>query len=141
MTSVDFVSEQISFECEKQAALSEWIADVCSKEKKQLGLVTYIFCSDEYLLNVNKQYLNHDYYTDVITFDYSEDDILSGDIFISIDRVKDNAQVADIQFVDELHRIMIHGVLHLAGYHDKKPDEKAQMTHLEDIYLSLRSFK
>jgi len=141
MASVTFVSEQISFECEQQELLTDWLVTVCANENKELTELTYIFCSDEYLLGVNRKFLQHDYYTDVITFDYSENNIISGDVFISVDRVKENAQTADNQFIDELHRVMVHGLLHLIGYQDKEHKEKTRMTSLEDIYLSLRAFE
>ena len=140
MASVTFVSEQIDFQCPYQNTLASWLESVCTKEFKTLSDLTYIFCSDQYLLQVNQKFLQHDYYTDVITFDYSEGTAVSGDVFISIERVTENAQTADIQFIEELHRVMIHGLLHLLGHNDKTPKEKSQMTTLEDIYLSLRSF-
>ena len=112
-----------------------WIKETVSKEQKQTGEISFIFCGDEYLLDINKQYLDHDYYTDIITFDYVEDSVLSGDIFISIDRVKENASEFRVSFDDELNRIMIHGVLHLAGYKDKAKDDKELMTSKEDYYL------
>jgi rRNA maturation RNase YbeY len=95
-----------------------------------------IFCSDEYLLDVNKKYLNHDYYTDIITFDYVEDKIISGDIFISSDRVRENANQFNVSFEMELFRIIIHGILHLLGYKDKTKKDKSLMTEKENFYLS-----
>jgi len=113
----------------------KWIKDTISKEGSQTGDISFIFCSDDYLLEINKQYLNHDYYTDIITFDYVEDDVISGDIFISIDRVKENAAAFQVSFLNELNRILIHGVLHLLGYKDKSDEEKKLMTSKEDYYL------
>ncbi len=106
-----------------------------SDENKSDGELSFIFCSDNYLLEMNKNYLNHDYYTDVITFDYCENDIVSGDIFISIDRIKENAKIYKTTFQNELHRIMIHGVLHLVGYSDKTDKEQKQMREKENFYL------
>lgn len=113
------------------------IEAVLSNENRTLGEINYIFCSDEYLLNINKQYLNHDYYTDVISFDYSEDDIISGDIFISVDTVKDNAKEYDVEFEKELARVMVHGVLHFIGYKDKTDEDAKQMRQKENQYLPL----
>lgn len=113
------------------------IEAVLSNENRTLGEINYIFCSDEYLLNINKQYLKHDYYTDVISFDYSEDDIISGDIFISVDTVKDNAKEYDVKFEKELARVMVHGVLHFIGYKDKTDEDAKQMRQKENQYLPL----
>jgi rRNA maturation RNase YbeY len=113
---------------------------VIGEEKKKTGDISFIFCSDEYLLGINQQYLEHDYYTDIITFDDVSGELISGDIFISVDRVRENAEIYGQSFSDELHRIIIHGVLHLLGYKDKEPDQKEIMTGKEDYYLSVRSF-
>lgn len=110
---------------------------VLANENRTLGEVNYIFCSDEYLLNINKQYLNHDYYTDVISFDYSEDGIISGDIFISVDTVKDNAKEYEVEFEKELARVMVHGVLHFIGYKDKTDEDAKLMRQKENQYLPL----
>lgn len=117
--------------------LKNWIKSVILSEGKKLGDVNYIFCSDEYLLEVNKQYLDHDYYTDIITFDYVEGERISGDIFVSVDRVKENAGQFGVSFDIELRRILVHGVLHLIGFPDKEPDEKKLMTSKEDQYLAI----
>lgn len=116
--------------------IKEWIKSVIISENKKPGAINYIFCSDEYLLNVNREYLDHDYFTDIITFDYVENNLISGDIFISVDRVRENASQYGVDFNDELKRILVHGVLHLLGYPDKKPEEKKIMTEKEDFYLS-----
>lgn len=113
------------------------IETVLANENRTLGEVNYIFCSDEYLLNINKQYLNHDYYTDVISFDYSEDGIISGDIFISVDTVKDNAKEYEVEFEKELARVMVHGVLHFIGYKDKTDEDAKLMRQKENQYLPL----
>lgn len=137
---IDFFSESIDFSFNAEKEVSIWIKDVATNESKDLGDITYVFCNDEYLLNVNREYLDHDYYTDIITFDYTEGNIISGDIFISIDRVRDNALSFDVSFVDELHRVIIHGILHLCGYKDKSEIEASTMRKMEDISLNLRRF-
>lgn len=112
-----------------------WIKCVASEHGKKLGEVAYIFCDDEKILEVNNQYLGHNYYTDVITFDYTENETINGDIFISLDTVRSNAEEMGIAFDDELNRIMIHGILHLCGFKDKNPVDKAEMTRQEDAAL------
>lgn len=109
--------------------------DIIKDYNKDLDIINFIFCSDEYLLKVNQEYLQHDYYTDIITFDYS-DEFIQSDIFISIDRVKENALELNLSFNDELHRIIFHGVLHLVGFEDKDDESKKIMTEREDYYLS-----
>ncbi len=106
-------------------------------ENRTLGDVNYILCSDSYLLEINKQYLNHDYYTDVISFDYCEENVISGDIFISVDTVGDNAKEYNTTFEEELERVMVHGVLHFVGYNDKADDEVKVMRQKENQYLAL----
>jgi probable rRNA maturation factor len=140
MSSVSFHSEQTDFSLSNESKISDWLTKVCQEEGKTLSEVSVIFCSDDYLLDVNQKHLEHDYYTDVITFDYSEGAHISGDIFISIDRVKENAHSFGVQMIDELHRIIVHGTLHLLGYKDKTASAKEQMTAKEDFYLSLRAF-
>jgi len=115
-----------------------WLSKVCSEEQQELGDLTLVFCSDEYLLEVNKKHLNHDYYTDIITFDYT-DEVVSGDLFISIDRVRENAKGNSVTFSKELHRVIVHGVLHLLGYGDKTEEEKFMMRLLENKYLEFVS--
>lgn len=114
-----------------------WLSDVCEQEGKVLGEVNLIFCSDEYLLDVNQKYLNHDYYTDIITFDYNEGNLIFGDLFISKDRVLDNAQTMGVDFQVELNRVVVHGVLHLLGYKDKSEEDEAQMRVKENWALGL----
>lgn len=113
-----------------------WLSKVCEIEKKELGEVSLIFCSDEYLLEMNRTHLDHDYYTDIITFDYYEEEI-TGDLFISVDRVKENATDLSGDFKDELHRVVVHGVLHLLGYGDKSEDEEKLMRKKENEALLL----
>tara|TARA_B100001287_G_C22221197_1_gene317042 strand:- start:82 stop:465 length:384 start_codon:yes stop_codon:yes gene_type:complete len=118
-----------------QRALQKWIEDVIISENKELGDINYVFCSDEYLLERNIKFLNHDSLTDIITFNYCEGDIISSDIMISIDRIKENSIIFENSFSKELHRVMIHGVLHLIGYNDKTKKEKQTMREREDFYL------
>ena len=120
--------------------LTNWISKVCINENYNLGDISLIFCSDEYLLDINRTHLDHDYYTDIITFDYTDNQIVSGDLFISIDRVRDNATDFNVSFEHELHRVIIHGVLHLCGYKDKSDDEEKLMRTKENNALSLISF-
>lgn len=112
-----------------------------NNEIKDFGDISVIFCSDAYILDVNKQYLDHNYYTDIITFDYVEDNVISGDLFISIDTVSSNAKEYGISFIKELYRVVFHGVLHLVGYNDKTDEEQTQMTEKENFYLSVVDFK
>ena len=114
-----------------------WLSEVATKEKKELGEVNLIFCSDDYLLQMNRDHLNHDYYTDIITFDYVDDTVLSGDLFISVDRVKDNADAFDVEMNQELLRVVVHGFLHLAGYGDKTDREEKEMRLKENTYLEI----
>ena len=113
-----------------------WLSSTCTEEGKVLEEVNLIFCSDEYLLKMNVEYLQHDYYTDIISFDYCEEDRILGDLFISKDRVLDNAEQNNVTFEFELQRVIVHGVLHLCGYKDKSEDEEKLMRSKEDYYLS-----
>lgn len=134
---IQFSFEDVKFTLSDRLKLKSWIKSVISGYGKKLGDVTYIFCSDDYLLSINRQYLQHDYYTDIITFDYVEDDIISGDLFISFDTVKSNSELFGTTFTDELHRVMIHGVLHLLGLKDKAPEDEAKMRNAENEALFL----
>ncbi|MBF0597692.1 rRNA maturation RNase YbeY [Faecalibacter rhinopitheci] len=127
---------ETEFELQNSQEWIDWITESMSNEGKSIEELNYIFCDDEYLLEINRQYLDHDYYTDVIGFDNSEDDVLTGDIFISIERIADNAEQNNVSFENELARVMIHGILHFAGYPDKGEDEKRIMTEKEDFYLN-----
>jgi rRNA maturation RNase YbeY len=136
----DFHSEDISFELIKKPAIISWLSSSIKNELKSPGEISYIFCSDNFLHEMNKKYLNHDTLTDIITFDYCEDNVIHGDMFISIDRVTYNADTFGCTFIDELHRVMIHGLMHLCGYQDKTLDNQVIMKKKEDFYLALRSF-
>ena len=133
---VYFHCENINFTLSNKSKISSWIELVISKNKKNTSNINIIFCNDNYLIGINKKYLSHDYYTDIITFDNSISNDISADIFVSIDRVKDNANKIKIDFNTELHRVIIHGILHLCGFNDKLEEEKTEMRSLEDKYLS-----
>ncbi len=136
--AITFDSEEIAFELTNQESVQDWVQDAVTKEGKVVGEISYVFCSDEYLHKMNVEHLQHDTLTDIITFNYCEGDVISSDIFISIDRVKENADLFSVDFSVELARVMIHGVLHLVGYDDKTADQKAEMRSKEDFYLTLR---
>ena len=135
-SEINFYSENIDFELAQPELFTQWLQFAIKEEGKSLFSLSFVFCSDDYLHELNVQYLQHDTLTDVITFPYSTDPI-EGDIYISIDRVNENAQQFNAQFIDELSRIMIHGTLHLIGYGDKTSEEKEKMTKMENKYLSL----
>ena len=122
----------------KRRANSAWIKAVAASYGKKVGEVAYIFCDDEKILEVNRQYLNHDYYTDIITFDYCIDHIVSGDLFISLDTVRSNAEAFGKTYDEELHRVIIHGILHLCGINDKGPGEREIMEAAENKALAIR---
>lgn len=130
-------SFQTNYPLKSRTKIKQWIKQVIEAKRKKTGNITYIFCDDEYLLEVNKQYLQHDYYTDVITFDYVENDLISGDIFISTDRVRENALAFGSSETEELHRVIIHGALHLLGLKDKSEKEASQMRQAENEALKL----
>jgi probable rRNA maturation factor len=134
-----FFEEDIEFKPKNKAKLRDWIKATVIAEGYTLSELNYIFCSDTYLLALNQQYLDHDTYTDIITFDNSEiDDVIVGDIFISVDRIRENAKLFAVTEADELHRVMIHGALHLLGYMDKTKPDKILMTEKENLYLAKR---
>lgn len=135
--SVSFHSEGISFILNNKRKINSWVLECVSLHNKSCGDINVIFCDDEYLLSVNNTYLNHDYYTDIITFDYSHKDLIAGDLFISITRVKENASELNIEFITELYRVIVHGVLHLLGYKDKTKLEKEKMRDKEDEMILL----
>jgi probable rRNA maturation factor len=138
MAAVNFFSQGIKFNVKNPKRLSRWIRDTATKEGSTPKEINYIFCSDEYLLSINEKYLGHKTLTDIITFDNSEmPQLLESDIFVSIDRVKENARSLNQSFDTELKRVMIHGVLHLVGYADKSPAQKSIMRKKEEAYLSL----
>ena len=140
MQNITFNFEDLSPFLKNRGNLRLWLNATAKREKQKVDAVNYIFCSDKHLLSINKQFLDHDYFTDVITFQYEGTDGVSGDIFISYDRIRDNAKQYKQSVTNELHRVMVHGMLHLLGYKDKKPEEQKVMKSKEDFYLSLRAF-
>jgi len=141
MPAIQFFEEDISYKLKNKTAVRQWINETVQAEGFKLKELNYIFCSDDYLLQINQQYLDHDTYTDIITFDNSEKDkVIVGDIFISIERIRENALKFNITETNELHRVIIHGALHLLGYKDKSTADKQKMTFKEDFYLNLRTF-
>ena len=135
---VSYYTEDIQFSFKEKRLTSRWLKFVAESEAKRLGDIAVIFCSDNYILDVNIKYLQHDYYTDIITFDYCEGNRLSGDLFISIDSVRENAAFYGTEFADELNRVIVHGVLHLIGYDDHTEEDIAEMRAKENYYLSHR---
>ena len=125
------------FELEDQDKLTDWIHKVVSEESCVLGDLNYVFCDDEYLYKINVEFLNHDTLTDIISFDYSLGKTLHGDIYISVDRVQENAEVYNVSFEEELHRVMVHGILHYCGYQDKTAQDAKLMREKENHYLKL----
>lgn len=134
---ITFHSDEIEFPNIDRGKVSEWIKKVASKYNKKIGELSYLFCNDEKILEVNLQYLQHDFYTDIITFDYSEKDKISGDIYISLDTVKTNSQLFNTEFSNELHRVIIHGVLHLCGVNDLTDEQEMEMRAAEEEALIL----
>ncbi len=136
LSKINFYSEN-DFILEDEAQYVSWIENVIVSEGKSLEEISYIFCDDEYLLNINIEYLDHDTYTDIITFDYSVGKILQGDIYISTERVRENSETFGVNFDEELRRVLIHGVLHLSGYKDKSEEEAAIMRSKEEEKMKL----
>ena len=135
---IRYFCEDLKFEYRDRRFNNRWLKLVAGSEICSLGDINVIFCSDPYILSVNLQYLGHDYYTDIITFDYSQKPVLSGDLFISIDSVKENAEFYGTEFQEELHRVIVHGILHLIGYDDHTPEDTKVMRAKEDYYLGIR---
>ena len=136
---VSYFTEDISFTFKEKRRTSRWLKLVAESEIRRLGDISVIFCSDNYILDVNMKYLQHDYFTDIITFDYCEGDKLSGDLFISVDSVRENSIYYKTQFEEELNRVIVHGLLHLIGYDDHTPEEQTQMREKENYYLEVRT--
>ena len=133
---IDF-NYETEFTLENEEAISSWISNVIKSEGKKEGEINYIFCDDEYLLQINKEHLNHDYYTDIISFDYTVGNEINGDMFISVDRVKENAVDFNVAFDEELKRVIIHGILHYCGYKDKLEEEELLMRNKEDEKIAM----
>lgn len=136
--AIYYYAEEVKLPALKKRDTSAWIKRVAAKYGKKTGDIAYIFCSDEKILEVNREYLQHDYYTDIITFDYSEREIISGDLFISLDTVKTNAEKFGTPYEEELYRTIIHGILHLCGINDKGPGEREIMEKNENEALAMR---
>ncbi len=135
---VSYQSDNVKFPDIKRRATTAWLRQVAATHGKKIGDVAYIFCDDDKILEVNRQYLKHDYYTDIITFDYTEGNTLNGDIFISLDTVKSNSEQQHTTYDEELHRVIIHGILHLCGINDKGPGEREVMEQAENNALRLK---
>lgn len=132
---IKFFKEDTTYQLKNRNLLKKWINDAIQNELKSSGEINYIFTSDEYLLSINKEYLSHNYFTDIITFNYCEENVINGDIYISVDTIKNNSARFDVTFLEELHRVMIHGVLHLVGFNDHTDEEKKVMREKENYYL------
>lgn len=135
---ISYYSEDTNFVLKSKLLNNKWLKLVAESEIRRIGDISIIFCSDNYILDVNQKYLQHDYFTDIITFDYCEGDKLSGDLFISVDSVRENALEYGVEFEDELNRVMVHGILHLIGYDDHSEEDIAEMRKKENYYLSLK---
>lgn len=135
--AIQFFNADIDFQAPLPSEIKAWLHALLNAESKSADNIEYVFCSDEYLLDINKRYLQHDYYTDIISFPI-EDDPIEASIYVSVDRVKDNAQNLGIEFIDEFHRVLAHGLLHLCGYMDKTDKEEKIMRQKENQYLELR---
>ena len=135
---VRYFFEDIKFEYKNRQFNNRWLKMVSESEICRLGDINIIFCSDPYILGINLQYLGHDYFTDIITFDYSEKPVISGDLFISVDSVRENAAFYRTEFNEELHRVIVHGILHLIGYDDHTDADTAVMRQKENYYLQMR---
>jgi len=139
MQRISFHSHEIAFVLKSPGKIRTWLGKVSQQEKKEISSLSYVFCSDKYLLGINQKYLNHNTLTDVITFDLGEDSGIEGEIYISVERVEENSQKYNVDFEEELRRVIMHGFLHLLGYSDKTTSQKAQMRKKEQACLSLYS--
>lgn len=135
--AISYNAEGVKLPSIKKRETTNWIKSVAAKYDKKIGSIGYIFCSDEKILEINNEYLQHDYYTDIITFNYNEGDTISGDIFISLDTVRSNAEQYKVNYDEELHRVIIHGILHLCGINDKTGKEQEEMTRKENEALKM----
>lgn len=136
---ITFQSEGVEHPQINEKKLSQWIESVANKHDREIGEISYLFCDDEKILEVNQEYLNHDFFTDIITFDYSEENTISGDIIISLQTVESNSQMYKTEYTEELHRVIIHGILHLCGLNDLTDDEEKTMREAEDEALEMLS--
>lgn len=136
--SIQFFQEDVQYRIRNTRMIRQWILNSIASENKTPGEISVVLCSDNYLHKMNNNYLKHDTYTDILTFDYSETSSIAGDLFISIERVKENSKIFNKHVTDELHRVIIHGILHLCGYDDKTTKKREIMTSMENHYLNLR---
>lgn len=139
--NIQFFNEEIAYSIKQKNQLRQWISSCIEEENHKPGIINIILCSDAYLYKMNVEYLNHDTYTDIITFDNAVEDEISGDLFISLERIRENAREYSRKIADELHRVIIHGILHLCGYGDKTDEEKKEMREKENMHLSHRPDK
>ena len=137
MNSISFHNEGVKPKTPPKGLLKAWIKEFVTNHSKKVGEIAFVFCDDEKILEVNRNFLQHDYYTDIITFDYCEGAVVSGDIYISVERVQENAVVHEVEYNTELLRVLAHGVLHLIGFQDKEENKKIEMTKNEDLCISL----
>lgn len=137
MVSIEWETQNVDMPSIDRQLLERWISDVADSHGRIVGPLVYIFCDDERIIEVNRQFLQHDYYTDIITFDYSRGKLISGDMFISLDTVESNSRLVGAEYADELHRVIIHGVLHLCGINDKGPGEREIMEQNENEALDM----
>lgn len=135
---ITYSAENVKMPKIRKRDTSAWIKKVAATYNRKVGDIGYLFCDDEKILEVNREYLQHDYYTDIITFDYDEDDVISGDLVISLDTVRSNAELFNKTYEEELYRVIIHGILHLCGINDKGPGEREIMEAAEDKALNMR---
>ena len=133
--AVHFFSEDCDFNLKRRLKIKQWIKETIVNEQKKLGEINYIFTSDKNILSINNEYLSHNYFTDIITFNYCENDVINSDIYISVDTVENNSQRFNVSFLDELYRVIIHGILHLIGYDDQNEEQKKIMREKENYYL------
>jgi len=137
---ISYQTDGVKMPSIKRREISAWVKGVAQKHGKKVGEIAYIFCNDEKILDVNREYLQHDYYTDIITFDYTEEDVISGDLFISLDTVRSNSEQIGVEYRQELLRVIIHGILHLCGINDKAPGEREIMEMHENEALAMLCF-
>lgn len=135
--AISFSTQDVEFTLDNEQKVKKWITTIVNAHSMTVGVISYLFCSDEVELEANRTFLNHDTYTDIITFDYVEGSVVSGDIMISVDRVRENASIFNVPFENELNRVIIHGILHLLGQKDKSEEDAAQMRKREEDALQL----
>ncbi|MDD2345293.1 MAG: rRNA maturation RNase YbeY [Bacteroidales bacterium] len=135
--NIQFISQDVAFQLKQKRKIKKWLTDLINSHHKRVGEISIVFSNNDYVLEVNKQFLSHDFYTDIITFNYNEDDFISGDLIISIDMVRENAEKYEETFEHELHRVVVHGILHLLGLNDETKKEEAAMRIAENDALKM----